>query len=77
MNKFDSFSNDELVILANSLVGEAGMYRDMFSDGISHASGVLDTITSLSEDLLVEIGNRKAVALAEIDQINAELNNDD
>jgi len=77
MSKFDNFNNDEVIILANALSGEADRYRDMINDNIDHAGARLDVITGLAEDLLAEVGDRKAIALAEMDQLIASLRDND
>jgi len=72
-NKFEHFSDEELLVLTNSLVGECAMYMDMADDGVGHAQAIIDVIVSMSEDLLVEVKTRRAVVGAELDQMLAEL----
>lgn len=76
-NKFEHFSNTELVVLATSLSSECLMYRNMAEDGDPNADEVIDIIVSMSEELLVEVKTRRAVMGAEIDQLIAEINDDE
>lgn len=72
-NKFESFSDEELLVLTNCLVGECAMYMDMADDGVAHAEKVISVIVSMSEDLLVEVKTRRAVVGAELDQLLKKL----
>ena len=72
-NKFEYFSDEELLVLTNCLVGECAMYMDMADDGVAHAEKVISVIVSMSEDLLVEVKARRAIVGAELDQLLAEL----
>ena len=77
MNKFESFSDDEVIVLANSLAGECRVYKGLFGEGVVGSGEVLNTITNMGEELLLEIKVRKAVVLAELDQLLESLNDSD